>query len=250
MWTHALNLWAVLPIPVPMETVCTAVAARPRPRRIDPPLVAAVVLLLGLVAWIAAPAATGATTQTSDLQIDLEVPNMVAVTPGWTSGDRTVQLGTIAIPGTQRTASSGGWQMATNWANGYEVSLRSTTAPALRGANAVDGRGAKDSFVDFSTAAACPCGWTTGSATRGVFGFSAQVNSVAGPPAGDTAKWGTASSLRWRGMGRTSYRIYTTPGGTGTYDLTLYFRTELPENGVQAEGSYRATGVLAVAPIM
>jgi hypothetical protein len=137
--------------------------------------------------------------------------------------------------------------MSTNWANGYEVRIRATTDPALRGANAVDGTGARSTFEDYKTTN-CPCGWSGSGYAKGIFGYSVSVDS-AGPTALDTSKWGSDSARKWRGFTTNSYRAYSTAGGTGEYTMDIHFRSMIPEGGTQLEGSYRAGIVVSAHPL-
>lgn len=199
--------------------------------------------------WIGAPLATAVVApRESGTRIELNVPIVTSVTPGWQSGDGSVRLPNLAVPGEPQDATSNGWRMTTNWVKGYEIRLRATTSPALRGRNAVDGKGAQDSFADFSTSAECPCPWSGKGYERGIFGYSVSVAST-GPAAFDAEKWGSPRARRWRGFTRQSYRAYATPGGAGTYTMSLHFRTMIPEGAAQREGSYRASIIASAHPI-
>lgn len=219
---------------------------RSRLRTIDVVPVLVGVLFVGIVLWHVAPEAQG-TDASSSARVDLGVDTVLAVAPTLTKGDRTVRLSDITLPGQQRNASSDGWQIATNYPSGYEVKIRSTTDPALSGRNAVDGDGARESFQDFRTSG-CPCTWSTSGFSRGVFGYSADVSTASGSAALDTSKWGSSGSRKWRGFDDSAYSIFETPGGDGTYALSLHFRTALPDGTTQPAGSYRANVVLSVAP--
>lgn len=234
-----------------METTTrTLVLPRPPSRRFDPWLVGALTLLAAVAVWTMAPLATGASTGplTSDTRIEVEVPVSTSVTPGWTTGDSSVRLPNASVPGEVYDVTSPGWKMSTNWANGYEVRVRSTTDPAMRGANAVDGRGARSSFADYKTAAACPCPWSGSGFEKAIFGYSVSVTSNAAAPL-DTAKWGTSSARKWRGFDTSSYRAYSTAGGAGEYTMSIHLRSMIPEGAVQLEGSYRAGVVVSAHPL-
>jgi hypothetical protein len=213
-------------------------------------LLGALALLAAVAMWTMAPLATSAVIPpvTSDARIEVTVPVATSVTPGWTSGDTSVRLPDLSIPGEAKDVSSPGWKMSTNWTNGYEVRIRSTTDPALRGANAVDGKGARSSFDDFKTAASCPCPWSGGGFEKAIFGSSVSVDS-SGPAALDTAKWGTTNARKWRGFSTTSYRAYSTAGGTGEYTMSIHLRSMIPTGGTQLEGSYRAGVVVSAHPL-
>lgn len=218
--------------------------------RWDPWLIGACSILLLAVGWSCAPFATAAFVPvTSSQRIEVTVPVSTSVTPGWRSGDTSVRLPDLGAPGQTRDATSAGWRLSTNWANGYEVRVRSTTAPALRGQNAVDGEGASESFQDY-TQANCPCPWTTGSFDRGVFGYSVSVASTSGAQPVGAAKWGSSSNRSYRGFSRSSYQAFATPGGAGEYTMSVHFRTEIPQGTVQREGSYRGTMVVSVHPLL
>lgn len=239
-----------MPIPL-LVTSATHTHARSgrQTALLDPWLVAALTLLFGVAAWSTAPlAAGGLGPVTSDTRIELEVPISTSVTPGWETGE-SVRLPNISVPGEPRDVTSGGWKMSTNWVNGYEVRVRSTTAPALRGLNAVDGEGARSSFQDYRTSNDCPCPWSGSGYDRGIFGYSVSVAST-GPAALHAGKWGTRTSRKWRGFTRTPYLAYSTPGGAGEYTMSIHLRSMIPEGGVQAEGSYRAGLVVSAHPIM
>lgn len=233
-------------------------ASRPQPvhplrrllARVDPVLLLVVVIFVALGCWIAAPGAIGAgeTTSASTL-LNLKVPITTAVLPGWTPGDTSIVMPNLSIPSETKDATSAGWVMSTNWENGYEVRIRSTTDPAMKGANAVDGRGTTDTFADFSTGTACPCEWTGSGFSKGVFGYSASISASSGDPALDTTQWGTPANRRWRGLDDASYRVYSTPGGEGQYRMTLYFRSMIPQGATQAAGSYRTTAIVSVHPL-
>lgn len=218
--------------------------------RVDPILAIIIVALCAVGGWIAAPMAAGAGETTSaNALIDLKVPVTTAVLPGWQPGNTSVTMPSLSIPGEAKDAQSAGWVMSTNWENGYEVRIRSTTSPAMRGANAVDGRGASDSMQDFSTSTACPCPWSGSGYSKAVFGYSASVVASSGPPAQDTSQWGNTTNRRWRGLDDASYRLYSTPGGEGQYRMTLYFRSMIPDGATQSTGSYRTTAIVSVHPI-
>lgn len=209
------------------------------------------VVLCAVMAWIAAPLATGAAAPvSSDTRVEVEVPVATSVTPGWQAGQTAVRLPNLSIPGDAQDVTSDGWRLSANWTNGYEVRVASTTSPALRGRNSVDGFGADDSFADFSTGEACPCPWSGLGAKKGLFGYSVSVESSNGPVADDTAKWGDARSKKWRGFTKSSYRAFSTQGGTGDYTMALHLRTMIPDGAVQREGSYRAGLVLSVHPLL
>ncbi len=213
----------------------------------DPVMIGAVALLALLIAWATLPRAYAVQSASTDTTLLLGVDTVVAVAPTVSKGDVDVQLSDLTIPGQERNAESAGWRLATNYPTGYQVKVRSTTNPAMRGANATDGAGADDEFLDFTTSG-CPCIWTTSGFSKGVFGYSAKVTTSSGGAALDTSKWGTASSRKWRGFDDTAYSLFTTPGGAGAYQLVLYLRTALPEDSAQTAGSYRANLVLSVEP--
>lgn len=216
--------------------------------RIDPWLVSALTIIAAVATWTMAPLASGALGPvTSDTRIELEVPISTSVTPGWTSGN-DVRIGNLSVPGEVHDTTSEGWKMSTNWVNGYEVRIRATTDPALRGLNAVDGKGAKSTFEDFSTAD-CPCPWSGAGFQRGVFGYSVSVDSTGAAPA-DAAKWGTDRARKWRGFTRNPYRAYSTGGGSGDYTMSVHLRSMVPDGAVQPEGSYRAGLVVSAHPLM
>jgi hypothetical protein len=210
--------------------------------------VCAIALLVGVATWLMAPLATGATSATSDTRIELDVPVSTSVTPGWTTGDSQVRLANLTIPGEAHDVTSAGWKMSTNWANGYEVRIRATTDPALRGANSVDGKGAKASFLDYKTTN-CPCSWSGSGYSQGIFGYSVSVAST-GPAALDVSQWGTPTARKWRGFSRDSYRAYSTPGGTGDYTMSVHLRSMIPDGAVQVQGSYRAGFVVSAHPLL
>ena len=222
----------------------------PKIRRFDPVLLGALALLAAVALWTMAPLATSAVipSVTSDTRIEVEVPVATSVTPGWTSGDTSVRLPDLSIPGESKDVTSPGWKMSTNWTNGYEVRIRATTDPALRGANAVDNKGARSSFEDYKTTATCPCAWSGSGYTKGIFGYSASVASE-GPAALDTTKWGTSTARKWRGFTTTGFPVYSTSGGTGEYTMSIHLRSMIPEGGTQLEGSYRARVVVSAHPI-
>jgi hypothetical protein len=231
---------------------CTAIT-REQPRtlrdRVDPWLLSVLVVIAGACLWTMAPLATGALApQTSDTKIAVTVPVSTSVTPGWITGDADVRIPNLSIPGEPRDVTSAGWRMSTNWANGYEVRIRSTTDPALRGNNAVDGQGARSSFADFTTRN-CPCEWSGEGFDRGVFGYSVSVSASNGAAALDAGKWGTNRSRRWRGLDRTAYRAYSTAGGTAQYTMSIHLRSMIPDGATQLEGSYRAGLVVSAHPL-
>jgi hypothetical protein len=194
------------------------------------------------------PRAFAATSASSDTQINLTIPISVAVIPGLTRGDRTVNMPELTLPGISKTATSDGWKVSTNWAKGYEVQLASITDPAMQGNNAVDGKGAEGNFSDFGVSG-CPCNWAA-SGTRGVFGYTVEVSTASGPAATGGDKWGTSAQHKWRGLTTGGYQLFATPGGVGEYPFSLKFRSEIPPNGVQPNGSYRANVVLSIVPQM
>jgi hypothetical protein len=138
--------------------------------------------------------------------------------------------------------------MSTNWVNGYEVRIRATSDPALRGNNSVDGKGARAAFADFTTGA-CPCPWDVDRFQQGVFGYSVSVASSTGSPVLDADKWGTSQARRWRGFTRTAYPAYSTAGGSGQYTMSVHLRSMIPEGATQLEGSYRASMVVSAHPL-
>jgi hypothetical protein len=171
-----------------------------------------------------------------------------SVTPGWTTGDASVRLPNISLPGEARDITSAGWGMSTNYANGYEVRIRATTDPAMRGANSVDGKGARASFADYTTSG-CPCPWKVDTFNQGVFGYSVSVDSSTGSTVLDADKWGTDRARKWRGFTRSSYRAYSTAGGTGQYTMSVHLRSEVPDGATQLAGSYRASMVVSAHPL-
>lgn len=218
--------------------------------RSDPWFAATCAVLLTLVAWTCAPLATGALAPVSSSQrIELTVPVSAMVTPGWSQGDTSVRLADLSSPGQVRDTTSAGWKMSSNWSTGYEVRVRSTTSPALRGQNAVDGAGASDSFLDF-TKESCPCPWNADGFKRGVFGYSVSVATTSGAAPIGAEQWGTSSAREYRGFSRTSYRAYSTAGSPSEHAITMHLRSEIPQGAVQREGSYRGTMVLSVHPLL
>jgi hypothetical protein len=230
-----------------VTTTKTLALPRPTARRLDPWLAGAITLLVAVATWTMAPLAAGALGPiTSDTRIEVEVPVSTSVTPGWTTGS-DVRLPPASVTGIARDASSTGWKMATNWANGYEVRIRATSEPALRGQNAVDGAGARASFADYKTLN-CPCAWSGSGYDKGIFGYSVSVASTGAAPL-DTAKWGTSAARKWRGFDTASYPAYSTAGGTGEYTMSIHLRSMIPDGGVQLEGSYRAGIVVSAHPL-
>lgn len=226
--------------------------ARTRPRslrqRIDPWLLCALAVIAAIAVWTMAPFAGGAIAPVqSDTRIEVEVPVATSVTPGWTSG-KDVRLGNVSLPGTPVDATSTGWGMSTNYSGGYEVRIRATTDPALRGNNSVDGAGAPSAFADYTTAG-CPCPWTIDTFKQGVFGYSVSVASASGAEAIDADKWGTDRNRKWRGFTRSSYRAYSTAGGTGTYTMSVHLRSMVPDDATQLAGSYRASMIVSAHPL-
>jgi hypothetical protein len=209
-------------------------------------------MLVLVAVWSAAPLATGAIAPvTTDTRINVDVPLATSVTPGFERGTANVDVPNLSIPGEPRDATSAGWRMTTNWVNGYEVRLRATTDPALRGQNVVDQVGAASSFADYSTASGCPCSWSGADYTRGVFGYSVSVTPNAGSaPLLDTAKWGTSTSRKWRGFSKSSYRAYSTAAGAGTYNMTIHFRTMIPNGTTQLAGAYRSSVIASAHPLL
>ncbi len=229
----------------------TRARTRPRPlwQRIDPWLLAALAVLAAVAAWTMAPLAGGAIpSKQSDTRIEVDVPVATSVTPGWTTGNANVRLGNISLPGEQRDVTSTGWKMSTNWTKGYEVRIRATSSPAMRGANSVDGQGARSSFADYTTSG-CPCPWKVDSFKQGVFGYSVSVASKTGSTVLDADKWGRPQARKWRGFSRSFYRAYSTEGGTGEYTMSVHLRSQIPENGTQLAGSYRASMVVSAHPL-
>ena len=229
--------------------------ARTRPRRfqwrdrIDPWLLGALAIIAAIAVWTMAPLATGAIpSQQSDTRIEVEVPVATSVTPGWTSGDQDVRLPDLSLPGEPRDVTSAGWGMSTNWVNGYEVRIRATTDPAMRGNNSVDGKGARSAFADYTTAG-CPCPWDVDAFKQGVFGYSVSVSSSTGADVLDADKWGSSRARKWRGFSRTSYRAYSTAGGTGQYTMSVHLRSMIPDGATQLAGSYRASMVVSAHPL-
>lgn len=223
---------------------------RCRRRRFDPVLACALVLLAGVASWTMAPLATGAgSSVSSDTRIEVDVPVSTSVTPGWQTGT-SVRLPDVSVPGEPRDVTSSGWRMSTNWRNGYEVRIRATTDPALRGLNSVDGDGARSSFADFKTASSCPCPWSGAGYTSGVFGYSISVSASSGSAPRDAAKWGTAAQRNWRGFTKSSYRAYSTSGGAGQYTMSVHLRSMIPDGAVQPEGSYRSGIVVSAHPLL
>lgn len=242
---------AALPIPAFVKVIAiTRARTRPRPlwQRVDPWLLGALALIAAVAVWTMAPFAGGAIAPvTSDTRIEVEVPVATSVTPGWTSGS-DVRLGNISMPGVPVDATSSGWRMSTNWVNGYEVRIRATTDPALRGNNSVDGKGARSAFADYTTTG-CPCPWKVDTFNQGVFGYSVSVDSSNGTAALDADKWGTDRARKWRGFTRSSYRAYSTAGGSGQYTMSVHLRSMIPDGATQLAGSYRASMVVSAHPL-
>lgn len=202
---------------------------------------------VALCVWSTLPAAVAA-VGSKDTTVEVDVLPALAVAPSYATGNTTLSLPTVSLPGQDRQVSTRGWRLSSTWTGGYGVTLRSTTDPALKGANAVDGSGASgDSFQDFRTSG-CPCPWVVSGFDRGVFGYSASVNSSVGT-AGDAAQWGTSSARRWRGLSRSEYPVFDT-GGIGTFDLELHFRSQVPTSATQSAGSYRANLIVGIRPLI
>ncbi len=180
------------------------------------------------------------------MQIGLTVATSTAVAPGLTSGSTGVRLADLSTPGVPKTEVSSGWKLSTNWSGGYEMKVASSTDPAMKATDAVNSEGEVQNFSDFTTGG-CPCDWSTSGFTSGVYGYSADVRTTSGATA-DGSKWGSSSNRKWRGFTRDSYTVFTTPGGTGAYEMDLYLRTEIPETAAQPAGSYRSTTVISVVP--
>ena len=240
-------------MPIRRTVDCIAITrVRPRRRwrdRFDPWLAAVIAVLAAIAIWLAAPMATGAIPDVaSDTRIELTVPVATSVTPGWVTGDNAVRLPNASVPGEPSDVTSAGWKMSTNWVKGYEVRIRATTDPALRGSNSVDGSGARSSFADFTTGG-CPCPWTGSGFSRGVFGYSVSVTASNGAAVLDADKWGTSSNRKWRGFSRESYRAYSTAGGEAQYTMSIHLRSMIPEGQTQLAGSYRAGMVVSAHPL-
>lgn len=239
-----------IPLPVARPTLTPALNSRSR-RRIDPWIVLALGLLVAVTTWTMAPLATGAIgSDSSDTTIQVEVPITTSVTPGWQAGTARLRLPNISIPGKVHDVTSRGWRLSTNWVNGYEVRIRATSDPALRGTNAVDGDAARASFQDFHTKRECPCPWAGTGFDQGVYGYSVSVRSSSGEAASDASKWGDARARRWRGFSRTPYRAYATSGGTGEYSMSIHLRSMIPQGASQPQGSYRSGLVVSAHPLL
>lgn len=226
-----------------------ALATR-QPARIDPVLLLVALVVMGVIAWAALPLADGVSAS-KDTRVQVTVDNAITIAPPpptsplpTTGNGASVRLPDLIAAGQTADVTSNGWTLGSNWDAGYEVFIRATSNPALRGQAAVDGDGSRDSFQNF-TAGACPCRWTTTGFTKGVFGYSASVGASAGSPT-DTAQWGTSSNRKYRGLTTQDYRLYAS-GGRGTFDLSLLFRSQIPPGLTQAAGSYRATATLSVS---
>ena len=118
----------------------------PKVRRPDP-VISLVVLALACVGtWAFLPLAIGAgpAPVSSGARVNLDVPVTLSMTPGWKTGDTSVRMDDLTTPGVVNDATSTGWRLTTNYPRGYEVRVRSTTEPALRGSNSIDGNAARD----------------------------------------------------------------------------------------------------------
>lgn len=242
-----------MPIHLPVE-VFAITKARPLTRieRLrhwarcqDPVLLVAVAALVLLGAWAAAPLAQGV-SESSDTVINLNIPNSTSIVPGFTAGDSLVSLPVQTAPGEAKDATSSGWALSTNWANGYQVTLRASSDPALHGRNAGDTAAPRAYFEDFKTSG-CPCPWSA-TGDRGVFGYSVDVGTTTGTTA-DASKWGSGTSRKWRGFETSPYELFQTPGGPGQYTMSLQLRTQIPDSATQPAGAYRANLVLSVVPL-
>lgn len=233
-------------------TACRERQVRWSMQTIDLPLALAIIIIAGTLLWSLAPGA-GAVSQSGDVSLSVSTDRSIAVVPSFTrpGSSASIRLDDLTMPGQRRDASSAGWTLSSNWVLGYTVKIRSATDPAMRGANAIDGKGANDSMKDFYvTGQQCPCSWTTNGVTKAVFGYSAAVD---GPSVGATAsKWGTGNSTsttrKWRGFRTDDYTLFSTSGGSGSTSVSIMLRSELPEAASQLNGSYRARIELSVRP--
>lgn len=234
-----------------MSSIATNVKRHRRPlsERLDPWITLGIVVCLLFGTWTVAPLATGAIAPAQDdMRIELDVPITTSVTPGWTTGESSVELPNISMPGEPRDTSSSGWKMSTNWVKGYQVRIRATSDPALRGMNSIDGRGTRSSFADFKVGN-CPCTWDVDAFQRGVFGYSATVSSSTGSVVSGATQWGTGANRRWRGFTREGFPLYSTAGGSGQFSMTIHLRSMIPDGAVQPEGSYRASFIVSAHPL-
>lgn len=221
-----------------------AVLERTKPQ-LDPVIAAAIIVILAIVGWSALPDAW-AVSDNANTDISLTVDPGVAVVPAFTSGSTALKLADITIPGQQSNASSTGWALTNNsWFPGYAVSVKSVSSPALRGKNAVDGKGVSDSFTDF-TVGGCPCTWSTSGIKKGLFGYSVS-GSANFVDASSTSGWGPTTALRYRGFTTSDYTV-ATQTGLGAFSWALYVRSELPSEALQQAGSYRAKIIMSIGP--
>ncbi len=227
----------------------TAVARRRALRSAvaDPVCWAIAVIACIVGGWWMNSADGWSSTSSGSTNVDVTVLEHVAYTPSFTAGSRAVRLSELSQPGDMATARSGGWKLSSNWSYGYSLTGRATTAPALRGRNATDGNGADGAFADFRRRG-CPCLWSTKGFDKGIFGYSVEASRREGTLL-DTEKWGGGDSRRWRGFTRTDYQLMKA-GGTGQFSMNLLLRTQIPEQGVQEQGSYRANLVVGVTPVL
>ena len=192
-------------------------------------------------AWQLTTTSLGASDQ-RDHGVGVVVDDAVAVAPSLRRGQVMTEMPIIRRPGQVRTTESAGWRVTSTWTPGYDMFLRASSNPALRGSNARDGRSAPSTFANHRVNG-CPCPWSVSGADRGVFGYT-MTGSASFV---DRNTWGTSSNRRWRGMTTTPYRV-AGAGSPGSWDFSLLFRSELPPGLTQPAGSYRANMVLSFVP--
>lgn len=199
----------------------------------------------------------------SDTQVKLVVDPAIAVAPGLTRGDTAVRLPDFTGPGQEGVVTSKGWKIAANCsrsscddntADGYKLSIRASSAPALSGNNAADSVGARGSFQDFPSGAT-PDTWDSVKLSRGTFGYS-----ISGSPQFvDPSTWGgtgsalrvmssaTSDRLKWKGLSTSDVTVAQT-NDRPTSEFSLHFRAEIPDGSAQPAGAYRAVVILTITP--
>lgn len=199
------------------------------------------IVLSSLFPFIEPNLAIAQTSATDTVQVTLTVDTGISIT---SPADVTMSpnLGISA----NSSIGSNTWNVKTNDPDGYTLTVRSSTTPAMR-------QGSVASFADYTpTTPGTPETWNT-PASSVEFGYSAYGTHV------NTSTWGTGSSCgsagvpsatqKWNGFSTTTFTVATGNATTTTagIDTTVCYAAE--QDGIYAAAGTYIANITATATV-